>query len=233
MHNSAFRPTIRVKTLSLTRMMGVVGLVLTLVTGCATQAQREIQARNDATELGNKQGAACQAAVQEKPEYAEVLALLPVFNVEAMPLGAKLNASYANDQQADALIALRIDMQHCAEIRYAAWQATAPETVAIFREGNAAVDEIFASLIRRQATWGEGASRLQKATSATIMQVRKHEAGAMALANSSHAAEMQRRASIAGAIQSNLAQQQMVNSLNRPRSTNCNTFGTTVNCTSY
>jgi hypothetical protein len=208
-------------------------LLVSSLSGCATEAQRHMDSVRQATELGNERGRACFALVRANQTYLEVLTFFPVLDSEAMPLATTLNQSYATPDQATTLVALNRDVQACRELRYVAWQDTDPVSVSIFRDGDVEENEIYAGLVRRQISWGDAASRLQKTARFTIARVRKNEANMRADAEQSHSAELGRRAVIGAAIQQSIAQQQMINSMNRPRTTNCTGFGNSVNCTSY
>jgi hypothetical protein len=227
-------------------MAGAVIALALAVAACAptTQAQRDRNAFDEAADRGTKAGQVCTDSLRASPRYADLLRRYPVLNASTAPLQALMSEAYATPEEGQTLLDLHAEVQRCSELQYAEWQATDPQSVAIFRSGDVESGDIYAGIIQRRITWGDGLKSLRRSNADVIARVRNNEELMVRRMDQRHQAEGEARRQAWGAMADNMARQQqmqnqqfqnqqLLNSINRPRSTNCNSFGNTVNCTSY
>jgi hypothetical protein len=207
-------------------------LVVPLLTGCATAAQRQAQQAALGTQEGVTQFKACVAVVLAKPEYASLLphTLDPDTGQATM---AQLTDERLPSQNDARLLASRFDEATLCRTRYlSALSSARPDLVPIVATSYATNATNVASLVERKITWAEAVRRGQVLSADTRQKIVAANQEWAANLNASHEAEMARRQAASNAMLQWSAQQQMINAVNRPRQTNCTGFGNSVNCTS-
>ena len=94
-------------------------------------------------------------------------------------------------------------------------------------------DSIVAQLVERKITWAEGAKEIEAALSSLRQASASADHQWLADLNASNQAELARRQAAANVLMQWSQQQQLINAATRPVVTNCNAFGSSVNCISH
>jgi hypothetical protein len=107
-------------------------------------------------------------------------------------------------------------------------------------EAQNASDAVWVKLVHRELAWGGAVQQLadiQTSMTAKGLEVGKEMQAGL---EQQHQAEIGQRQAVAAAFGSalqnageSMQRQQLINSLNRPRTTNCNAFGSSATCTTY
>ena len=214
-------------------------LIALWLAGCATAAQRQVATittqASEAREANNR----CIADVGAKPQFASIGNHMPL---DGSPpnLAQKADTSLATPQEAKVILSWRSDIANCRLALNTAVQSFAPALVPALLETQNAQDAVWVKLIHRELGWGGALQQL--ADIQTTIREKSQQVGKEMTAElqQEHQAEMAQRQAVASAFAQaahNFAeqqnQQQMINAINRPRTTDCNSFGNSVSCTSY
>jgi hypothetical protein len=216
------------------------------LSACAhvTEAQKERNTFDAAGREGNEVAKACVDQVKANPVYAGVLRRFPIFSMDQVPLSQLMDDTYATPEEGQALIALHDAAGSCRKARAAIWQTVHPEGAAVQRAVEAPLAEIYAGLVQRQITWGEGIKRFRALGQAVQQQMAEVTNRRVQGIDQRHRAEQERRSQALQTLSNSLIlqgqmqqqqfqNQQLINSMNRPVNTNCTRIGNSVNCTSY
>jgi len=87
-------------------------------------------------------------------------------------------------------------------------------------------------LIQKKQSWGAHVRRVRDATIEGTAEVQAEERRIVAGLQQSHEAELAQRQRAAEALSQWAQTQQVINAMNHPVITNCNAFGSMVNCVS-
>lgn len=204
---------------------------LVALTGCATQAQRQAQAISTSWQSISAQVQACVTTVQLSEEAAPIRRHTPL-KIQDATLQQLTDPAKATDDEIAAIYVTHPKVQECRSTELDALSRTTPIMVPVLVDLFNRSDQNLIALLEKKITWGEGNQRqkdlfveAQKSIAAAAQQIN-------ASLQQSHEAELARRQAAANALAQWAAQQQTINALTRPRITNCNAIGNTVNCVS-
>jgi hypothetical protein len=208
-------------------------LAALIVGGCATAAQRQAQQAGVATREAAAQSKACIAAVIAKPEYAPLAAHTPDPTTGQLTMAQLTDESLISPAQAKLFGARHDDLNPCKAHLLNSLSTARPDIVPILASEYAKGTALAVQLVERKITWGEWGRQGQAISSDTRQQLAAADRQWSAELKASHQAELAEREAAADALLQWSAQQQMINAINRPVVTNCNRFGSSVNCTTY
>lgn len=228
-------------TLSLRGLLAML-MIGTLLAGCATAAQRQLQtiaANNKATLLESQE---CVAAIYNSPELEPLRADLPL-NPESATLAQLANENFASGVEVQVIAANYPRLQACRQNTVNRLAQTTPGWVPIFAKMFVTNDNNLVLLVQHKLRWGEFLRRLRDASTVARSELSVENQRIMAGLEAEHETELaQRRAAlqafgasmqaIGGAMQAYGEAAQR----NRPVFTNCMRFGyqgNMVNCTTY
>jgi hypothetical protein len=218
-----------------------ISLLFIFVTGCATQAEIRRNAIQKALDEGAAKNRACRDAMKSNPS------VLYTFNNIMLENDASTNkfTLLTSDQKIDKemqqqFINYMNENSKCRILVIEIVSKIHSGLLIPVLESQRKIDTLFAELLSNQVTIGEFNRKLQenrsqfdREWSMTLSSINKELA-------ENHNYEMQNRQRAALLMQNWSAQQQQLyqnqmlyNNLNRPRYTNCNVFGNTVNCSTY
>jgi hypothetical protein len=207
--------------------------------GCTTAAQRQLATINTEASETQKNYKSCIADVAANSEFARILKHVPIDGGPAT-LEQKADQSFATAQEAKVVLAWRADFGDCRQALNTAEQSFAPTLMPALLEAQNASDSVWVKVVHRELNWGGALQQL--ADIQTTIREKSQQVGKEMTAElqQEHQAEMAQRHAVASAFAQaahNFAeqqnQQQMINAINRPRTTDCNGFGYSVSCTSY
>ena len=204
-----------------------------ILAGCATAAQRQATQASAITREAAIQLKACIVAIRDKPAYLSLLRHLADLDTGQHTMRQLTDETLPTPAEAQLIAASTDDANICKRDFLAAISQARPDVVPVIADNMVKGNQIAVDLIERKITWGVAAGQ----TDANIAELRTKIADAdqhwRAQLSASNQAEIAQRQAAASALLQWSEQQQMINALNRPVVTNCNRFGTSVNCTSY
>jgi hypothetical protein len=208
-------------------------LLALAVVGCGTAAQRQAQQSGAATREAIAQFKACSRAVRDKPEYASLLVHSSDLET-GQPSMAQLTDETIPSEQDARLFAERFDEAGpCRGHLLTAISAARPDLVPVLADGMTQGSAIAVLVVEQKITWAEAARRTQALSSALRQNIAAADRQWIGDLNASNQAEMAQRQAAGAALMQWSQQQQLINAATRPVVTNCNRFGSSVNCTSY
>lgn len=222
-------------------MRGIAAAILLLVVaGCATQAQRDETRMSEAIKLSRDEVRACLVRAEGSPEYQALHGKLPPSQSD-ISMERLVDATKPTPEDSQALLAFHSAyIGPCHKLAIESLGRAHPAFATVLARSYAEGDANYARLVQRQETWGEYAqhSKTLRAETRAALQATGRQIDQQ-LANA-HAYEVQQRQAALSALsqwayqQQVLAQQQqMINAMNRPVMTNCQYVGPTLNCTSF
>lgn len=206
-------------------------LAVLFVDACATTAQRQAQQIGAATREAGAQAKACTAAVLAKPEYTQLLAHSVDLAAAQFTMAQLTDETRISSDEARLFGTRHDDLGLCRARFLTALSAARPDIVPILIADYTKGDAIAVQLVERRITWGEWARQLQALSSDAHQQLATADRELIASLNASNQAELAQRQAAAAALLQWSAQQQMINAVNRPVQTTCNTVGGFTNCT--
>lgn len=125
-------------------------LVIAPLMGCATGAQRQVEAIKGA----GPQITACVQQIYNAPEATVLRAHFPM-NPENASLAQLSDQSLATKPETDAIVFLYPRLQECRRAQVAALLPTAPTVVPILIKAHSGADDDVTQLVQRKMSWGE------------------------------------------------------------------------------
>jgi hypothetical protein len=204
---------------------------LWLLSGCATQAQREFQTMRTGQHEAVAEFGACGAAIYNAPESAPIRAHIPL-NLNDVTLQQLSDPSYATPEETQVMFSTHPKIQLCRKSFLAKLTQAEPAVVPIRIASFNKSDDNRIAVAQRKITWGEYIHRMRDLSAETQAALLEADARVVAGLQQEHQAEVAQRQRAAEALAAWAQTQQMINAANRPVITNCNQFGNTVNCVS-
>lgn len=213
--------------------------------GCATNAENQYESINKGLTDINAQVEQCFAGIDNNSSYNIIRNYLPISN-SGETIEMLSNQKIPTQQESKVLTSLANDMKKCRNIRTSGQYKISNALGSISQENSDRKDALYVSLIQRKITWGEGVKQLKQINSDSAQKEAIAFANIQGGLQNQHNAEIAQRQRAAMVMQNagyqmqqNAYQQQMlyqnqqvINNMNRPINTTCNSFGSTVNCTS-
>jgi hypothetical protein len=198
---------------------------------CATGAQRQYEAMVTNGKVAGDQVATCSAAAYNSPEFEPVRPHLPP-KLDDATLVQLADQNFPNDNEIAAIVATHPKYNACRQAFLNQLSQTAPSLAAIWAALYTKNEAVTVQLVQKKLPWGEYLTRAKANASDTKLQLNQESQRIVAGLNRSHEAELARRQAAANAMAQYMQTQQIINNMNRPVVTNCNQFGTMVNCVS-
>ncbi len=154
-------------------------------------------------------------------------------NVMDASLEQMTDEKKATKSEIQAIYKVYPETQSCRRNAAESLEPLTPSIVSIMVDEWQRWDTIEISLVKRKISWGEAITKAKN----TAIETNKELTGAWEKIDSqlqqSHMAEIQQRQQAFSNYMQYLQNQQLINSVNRPRTTNCMGSGNVVNCTTY
>ena len=203
------------------------------VSACATQAQQQykaMEAQLSHTIEGSKK---CGADLQNEDAYQRSAQIFILGANDPDAVKKMTIERFATQSEKNDLMHLTSLQSSCRKMNLDNIGNVHSDFVTLLAGWYAENDEIIVNIVRDNMTIADANEVLNKRFSR-----RQHEWNSVASnvtkqLQGAHQSEMQERQRAAAALQQWNYQQQMINSLNRPTTTNCHQFGNNINCTSY
>lgn len=215
-----------------------------LLGACATQAQKRDAEMSQSMRQDGPVLDACIAKMKASPEYAALSGKIRLWG--GMPtLAQQTDASLATAEDAALLRSYHQQyLMPCRQISIDMVNKLSASYAPILVDRYAKTDAVYASLVTQKATWGDANKALAAIEADASTRMTAAMAETKAALNASHQAELNRRAQAAQALgasmvtmSNNMAiqqqNQQMINAMNRPRTTNCQYVGAMLQCSTF
>ena len=204
-----------------------------LLCACATGAQQEAQRQAAIYSDMKPSLEACTKSIDADPAYAPLRVKMPISGEQHASLQMLADKSKATPQEISLLYKLYDANQTCRKILLDAVAKTTPVRQVAYVEVFTAADKLWADHVGGKTTWGEFNQARDAVLAAGKEKLVEAETKINGGLQHEHEAEMAQRQRAAAAMSEWSAQQQAIQAANRARTTNCNTFGNAVNCTTY
>jgi hypothetical protein len=216
---------------SYVRLFAIV--VGTLLTGCATQAQRQSQVIQTNTQTTVVQFQACVTALYNSSDMESLRAHIPL-DVRQATLQQLTDPSKVSDVEIGAIYVVQPRYQECRQAMLDGLSVTTPTLIPIMVSSIDRTDDSLIDLIQRKISWGEHVRRRKEVAADLQRDITAEGQRIAAGLQQSHEAELARRQAVADALARYAQTQALINSMNnaanRPVLTNCTRVGNTVNC---
>jgi hypothetical protein len=164
---------------------------------------------------------------------------VPLTDARQLSLAQQTDKSYATQHEIDLMSARRERLVPCRKAQIDGFMV-APAIGVVWIEYYAKADANLLELAKQNISWGDYVNRNKILADELRPQLVAAGQRVDTELRAEHQQEMQQRAAAAQAFSNAMYQQQllnqnqqMINNINRPVTTNCNRFGNSVNCTSY
>jgi hypothetical protein len=211
-------------------------LIFAAALGCTTAAQTQGELVKRNVQEATQRLRPCFEAIETNPTYKGLADRIPIGSGPStlMQLG---NTGLATKDEVELIVKRHNDLLPCREKYITEMMNILPGLIPTIVETYHKADLVWVDLMQANINWGEG----NKRRAVVIDEFRfKIQAAANALVQqlaASHNAELvQRQAALSSLSQwadrqtALLQNQQLINTLNRPRVTTCTAFGRTVQC---
>jgi hypothetical protein len=211
-----------------------------LAAGCfGTGAQVESGRLQGVAQATRESSAACIRAIAENPTFAPIAAKTNLTS-DPFPLKMLADTTYPTKREIELLYQLHAASQECRKIHLDGASKYHPLMVTVFVNEFSESDKVWTQAVSGKLSWGkfnqaredlrtQGAAKLTQANAEIISQLQNQ-----------HQFELEQRQRAAAALQQwsyqqqALAnQQQAINSMNQPRTVNCNYVGSVLQCNSF
>jgi ERCC4-related helicase len=202
---------------------------LFLLVGCATQAQRQFQTMKTSSQEYLAEMKTCSANIYNSSEYAPLRSHLPLNTLE-ITLQQMSDSTFATPTEIQATFAVHPQVQACRKALLNGFAQSEPSLVPIFIASYNKSDDALLALIQEKMTWGEFVRQARDRASETQAALLAEDRNVVSGLQQEHQAEIAQRQRAAEALAAWAQTQEMINAANRPITTNCNAFGSMVNC---
>jgi len=213
------------------RLCFIVGVLS--VAGCATAAQRQAQHAAVGVHLALGQMKTCVRSVADNPQYASLLVHTPNLDTGQHTMAQLTDETVPTAEEARLFAKRYDDVNICRSHFLTALSSARPDLVPVFADAYAKSDGVAVQLVERKITWAAAARSSDQSIAHLRRQLEDANQTWIANLEAENQAELAQRRAAAAAVMQWSQQQQMINAINRPVTTNCNRFGSMVNCTSY
>lgn len=213
-----------------------------IVAGCQTTAQRQYDLSQTNIQEGNQKLFTCYQKIATNSAYqgiAQHIALLRNGKLEPT-IAQQSDNGVPSDEDVQTIIALHNENAICREQAIENFMKVIPWFIPTLVQSYHAGDLITVDLIQRKITWGDANKRRVAVRDDLMVKKQAAEAQFYRDLNASHYAERSQQLDAINALSQWTSQQQtmmqnqrMINTLNRPVTTDCTGYGNSIHCTSH
>lgn len=202
---------------------------VTLLFGCATAAQRQLQSMAVNNREALQESQACVAAIYNLPDLEPLRKNLPL-NVDSASLEQLSNLNYISDVEVQLITANYPKLQTCRQNTITRLAQTTPTWAPIFAKLFVTNDSNLVELVQKKLRWGEFLQRLREASVAAKSELSTENQRILAGLEASHEAEVARRQAALQAFSQSMqgigqAMQSYAQSVRRNQPVHCTTMG--------
>lgn len=202
---------------------------LLVLAGCATHAQTQYNAIASTIKTTSMEMRTCMIANINDPRFAHIMVHLPSPSTNFQPSITQLaDEGRPTKEEAKLLLELQKRVEPCKQSSVSKLTPMAPDIAMVFQEEVHQGNIIMLDLAKQKITWGEYNKRLQTVQDDAQKRFLIAVHGIENNLQAQNEAELARRQAASNALMQWSQQQQMINSMNRPRT--CTGFGNSVTC---
>jgi hypothetical protein len=221
------------KFLTAQRLKEIGAVVLAFcVVGCATAAQRQLQAIKQTAETAKAELKTCTAAVVNSSDFDPIREHIPL-DLRDATLDQLMDNHKATAKEISAIKLVHPRLTECRRTALDELEPVAPSVVVIYAGEFQKNEASLIDLIEQKLSWGEYITKVRETNNATQADIMAEAENIQSELERSHEAELGRRQAAANAMMQYYQTEQMINAMNRPHFSTANCFGTgsMVNCT--
>lgn len=206
-------------------------VILLLLTGCATTAQRQFQSMNQTVATAATELKTCMSEVWDLPEAAPVRDHEPL-DIRDATLDQETDDHKVTPKEATAIKFTHPKITECRKTALTKIEGPAPGIAAILANEMQKQEDQLIALLKKKISWGEYITNRKAAAIEAQTQLAAEHQRIMSGLERSHEAELARRQQATNALMQLYETQQVVDAMNRPRlgTATCTGMGNTVNC---
>jgi hypothetical protein len=210
-----------------------------MLTGCATQAQKQHQQMQTQLQYTLSENKRCQAEMKKEEAHQRVEATLISGENDPNAIKKMLINRVATQAEKEDLMVVYDRLAVCRKNTLNNLGSVHPDFVALLARWYSENDETLVMILKEEVTIGAANEVLNKRFAKRNDEWNAVANGIYQQLQTSYQIEMANRQRAAAAMQQwNYQQQlqqnqQLINSLNRPTTTNCYQVGNNINCTNY
>jgi hypothetical protein len=202
-----------------------------LAAGCATQAQMQA----NKIRAGYKETVAsfntCVEAATQPVKTSGLLSHFPL-NTREVTTAQMADDTYPTAVEKQEVASFHDAVTKCRNQEAESLSSFAPSVATVIYENNNRSDAITLYLVQGKLTWGQYVVSIKENGTKYTGELQRAERQIDQQLQVDNQAELDRRQRALDSINNSLQQQQMINAINRPVTTSCSRFGSTVNCVS-
>jgi hypothetical protein len=205
-----------------------------------TNAQRQLNTINAQTQAATQEATACLNPVLQSPLVARLKNRFILNPDDPGRVQRLADRGYMTKNEADDFVEFSDARRPCQQLFVEKLGAVHPVLVSPIAEMYAEADADLAAAINKEITVGEFNKRTLERIARFKGEFHRAQSEAISSLSQSHNAEIQQRQAASQSLQNWLYQQQVllnqqqaINSMNRPRITNCQYFGNQIRCTGF
>jgi len=226
-------------------------MMFTLLAACGgtTSTQQQMSEAGQLYNAALARGNECQKASRASPEGTFISERLPIRPNEPAAMSQLSNRALPTQADLRNLSSWHDKNISCRQHFLEATHAVSPMHVGLQQHFWSRLDAVYAALMKREISWGTAAERLMKERGEMDLRWAEANQRLQAQRNAAAQAEARQREAAWAAFSASMAQtnalqqqqqmqlqqsfqqQQILNSLNRTRQTNCFRLGNNINCT--
>ena len=208
---------------------------LYILSGCATHAQRQAQQMQDQLKIADQAAMSCKNSVDNSASVQRLKKRFISGYVDPRTVEKLTINEYVTEQEINDILEVSALMKPCNTIAIHEFGKAHSEFGIAVAVSATELDANSVKLIKKEITIAEYNQRILDRINRTMTKFSQIQKSAYSQLNESHQQEIAQRQRAAEAQQRWAYQQQLLNSLNRNRTTttDCHAFGTSVQCTTY
>jgi hypothetical protein len=206
---------------------------------CGTGAQMESARMHEAAANMLTSSKPCFEAISQNPEYQPLSAKVNLGFDTTVPLRMLNDQSRPTKREIDLLYKVYDEVQQCRKIELEGVSKIHPLALSVYVETYAESDKLWAEATTGKLTWGQFNRGRQDIKVRAQQKTTQANAQVASQLQNQHQFEIEQRQRAAAAFQqwayqqqALAVQQQAINAANRPRTINCNYYGSTATCNS-
>jgi hypothetical protein len=204
---------------------------MVLLSGCATQAQRQFEAIKTGKQAIGAQFNMCREAIYNSPEFSSLRIHLPLDST-GTTLQQLSDQSLAMPTEVQTILSVYPKFKECLQAVLNGVAQTEPSVAPILTAAYTKYEDDVLALAQRKISWGDFVRRGRDRSIETQAATQAAEQQIVSGLQREHHAEIEERRRAAEALAEWAQTQQIINAANRPVVTNCNASANLVSCVS-
>jgi len=215
-------------------------VIVFLLAGCATQAQIQYKQMSSNMDKTRNESDTCYYKAEASDAYQKINRIYILDENDPKALKKMMINRYASKEEKEGFLELNAIITPCRGIALQGLSKVHPDFVTLYSKWYAENDGLIVQVLKGKITIGEANEIVNKWSAKRDGQYNDVSNGISRQLEGAHQSEIENRKRAGAALQrwsfqqqQILQNQQMINAVNKPRTTNCSYIGNTVSCRSY